>query len=55
MVIRVLVIGYCVIHIMYFSFPGADPTIEDNAGYLPADYCTNHAVKDILKEYTTKV
>ena len=36
-------------------YSGADPTIEDNAGYFPKDYCTNQTVKDLLAKYAVKV
>ena len=34
---------------------GADPTLENNRGYTPSDYCTNEEIKLLLKDYAIKV
>ncbi len=34
---------------------GADPTLENNRGFTPSDYCTNEAIRSLLEEYTNKV
>ena len=34
---------------------GADPTLENNRGHIPIDYCTNDNIKLLLEEYTRKV
>ena len=34
---------------------GADPTVENNRGLPPINYCTNDAIQTLLEEYTAKV
>lgn len=41
--------------IKYLLEHGADPTLENNRGYTPANYCVNERVKVMLEEYTVKV
>ena len=41
--------------IKYLLEHGADPTVENNRGYRPANYCINDRVKALLDEYTGKV
>lgn len=33
---------------------GADPSIEDNKGCIPSDYCTNSEITDLLNKFTIK-
>ena len=46
---------HIIVYSPLFFYSGADPTIEDNAGYYPNDYCTNQIVKDLLAKYAVKV
>ena len=41
--------------IKYLLDHGADPTIENNRGYQPINYCTNERVRAMLEEYSAKV
>ena len=41
--------------IEYLLDKGADPTLENNRGYTPADYCTDEDIKLLLEKYTVKV
>ena len=41
--------------IKYLLEHGADPTLENNRGYTPADYCTNEEIKLLLEEGTIEV
>lgn len=34
---------------------GADPTVENNRGLPPINYCTNEQIRALLKEYIAKV
>lgn len=36
-------------------YVGADPTIEDNAGRTPINYCTNESIRAKLEHYSNKV
>ena len=38
-----------------FCYIGADPTIEDNAGRTPINYCTNESIRAKLEHYSNKV
>ena len=41
--------------IRYLLEHGADPTLENNRGYRPINYCTNERARALLEEYTVKV
>ena len=41
--------------VKYLLDHGADPTLENNRGYKPANYCVNESIKALLEEYTNKV
>ena len=41
--------------IQYLLEHGADPTVENNLGLAPSNYCTNERAKALLEEYTVKV
>ena len=41
--------------VKYLLDHGADPTLENNRGYTPSDYCTNEDIKLLLEEATVKV
>ena len=41
--------------VRYLLDQGADPTLENNRGYIPSDYCTNEEIKALLEEGAIKV
>ena len=41
--------------VKYLLDQGADPTVENNRGYTPSDYCTNEEIKAILEDAAIKV
>ena len=41
--------------VRYLLQHGADPTIENNRGLRPSDYCTNEKILSLIEEYVGKV
>ena len=45
----------CVLCFANMCIEGADPTLENNSGRKPINYCTDECVKDLLQEYSSRV
>ena len=41
--------------VRYLLEQGADPSIENNRGFLPEDYTTNEAIMELLKKSVIEV
>ena len=41
--------------VRYLLENGADPTIENNSGYLPVDYSTNEYIIALLEKFAEEV